>query len=69
MHVLRTEDPVRGEVLPAMDIAAIVHSEAAVVAHAHRTHLAMNAYLLPLKPRSLPRGPHFGFRFRCGAAG
>jgi len=46
MHVLCAIDPARGNVLPAMDRAALLQGEASVVARAHRTYLAMNAHLL-----------------------
>jgi hypothetical protein len=55
VHVLRASDPVRGDILPAMDHAALLHGEASVVARAHRAYLAMNAHLLPLKACALPR--------------
>jgi hypothetical protein len=48
-------DAARGDVLPAVDHAAMFHREAAVVASAHATNLTMNARLLPLKSRTLAR--------------
>jgi hypothetical protein len=50
-----TEDPARGDILPAMDHAPFVHGQAPVVTRAHSTNLAMNAHLLPLKACSLTR--------------
>jgi hypothetical protein len=54
MHVLCAIDPARGKVLPAMDRATLLHGEASVVARPHRTHLAMNAHLLPFQACALP---------------
>jgi hypothetical protein len=54
MHVFCTEDPARGNVLPAMDHAALFHVQASIMACAHATYLAMNAHLLPFEACSLP---------------
>jgi hypothetical protein len=53
MHVFGTVDPVRGDVLPAMDHSALPHRQPTMVACAHAADLAMNSHLLPLKPRTL----------------
>jgi hypothetical protein len=51
--MLRAEDPVRCNDLPAMDHATLSHRQAPVVPRAHCAELAVNAPLLPFHANAL----------------
>jgi len=53
--MFRAIDIARGDPLPVLDDAAILHRQMAIVASAQGMHLAMNAHLLPLEACALPR--------------